>query len=449
MSFSKAFRPASILIAGATVLFATATANAIPSLPIDPPDTNAQTFAVEIDGGEMVVIVNGETLPGDRIQRTRTGVVILDERGEAMHELPKSLMSSNDNEDALDRILEAAILSQFQGKDGFQLGDVVVGRREDSRRRKDDHDRGFDPGRLLEVLKKHLPELFESGEVHIDVEQGNHGFAMIIEVGDPHWGDDEEGDRHHEGDEREHDDHGHHDDRGHQEDQGHHEDWQHHAEAMFTEMHHGMENFAHEMQQRLEEFAHEVQERFEMMEHGVEERLHAFDRARDEMARHFEQAFEETHHRLEEEFRRRDEQWQGVGGNIRDTFRRQAEQNQRLEQRLQRLEAAMQMNRSPQGDRDMRDRDMRDRDMNDRERQMHERHMHERQMRERQMRERQMRERGSQDREAEHRGDKGPEAKAKGKGKGKARNRRGNREGRNPNQQADRQRRDRSNDDRR
>ena len=317
----------------------------------------------------------------------------------------------------------------------------------ESRASRDDHDWEIGPERIIEVLRRHLPELFRDGDVSIEVEGHDDGFEIEIEVGLEHEGDHEEHDRHHD-DEEHWDEERWEEERWEEERwEGHrdehdgerfHEEHRHHAEAMFEEMHHGMEDFAHEIHERMEAFAREAQERFEMMERAIEERIHHLDRSREEMARHVEEAFEQTHHRLEEEFRRRDQRFQEAADEIGNTFRRIGEHNQRLEQRLQRLEAAMRMNRGHQDDRHMNDRErqMQERQMQERqmrERQMRERQMRERQMREGEMREGEMRERGRRDRNAEGRNGKASEGRAKNRNR---------REDRKPDQPRERRQRD-------
>ena len=100
MSFSNVFRPASVLIAGTTALLATSTASAMPASPSDPPRTNAQTATIELEGGQMVVVVDEEGFPVDRIRRSSSRTVMLDRDGELMRDelgdVPRSRMRPTD-----------------------------------------------------------------------------------------------------------------------------------------------------------------------------------------------------------------------------------------------------------------------------------------------------------------------------------------------------------------
>lgn len=215
---------------------------------------------------------------------------------------------------------------------------AVMTEHDDHDRREHDEDHHAGPHRIIEVLEEHLPDLFRSGEVHIDIEEGEHGFAIVIEVEN--------------GDHRDHHDHSEHGEHG--------EHGEHQAEMMFEEMHRHFEDFAGDLHERMEHFSEMVHDRFRMMEDAVEERLGEFEEVRHEMAREFERAFEDQGRQLEDAFRMRDERFREAreqlgrrlgtaGEDMGDALRRLAEQNRRLEQRLQRLESRMRMDSDSSG----------------------------------------------------------------------------------------------------
>ena len=254
---------------------------------------------------------------------------------------------------------------------------AVMTERDDHDRRGHDEDHHDGPHRIIEVLEEHLPDLFRSGEVHIDIEEGEHGFAIVIEVENGDRGDHgEHGDHgdhgqhgdhrdHHEhGDQGDHGPHGEHGDHGrhgeHHDHGDHGQHGEHQAEMMFEEMHRHFEDFAGDLHERMEHFSEMVHDRFRMMEDAVEERLGEFEEVRHEMAREFERAFEDQGRQLEDAFRMRDERFREAreqlgrrlgtaGEDMGDALRRLAEQNRRLEQRLQRLESRMRMDSDSSG----------------------------------------------------------------------------------------------------
>ena len=234
----------------------------------------------------------------------------------------------------------------------------------------------IDPDRILEILKKFMPELFMHGDVEVEVERHEDGFELEIEVGrrhdDDHDDDDHDGGDHHDEDDW-HDERDHHDGG----------DWRHeyegHAEETWQaieELHHRLEEIPHEMHEHLEHVVEMFHERIHDLERSVEERvremhesremmMREIERALEERSREFERAFEERGRQVEETLRRRDQRLQDAGQMLGDrlgtageemgeAMRRLWESNRMLDARLRRLEEAMRMNRRPQDARDER-----------------------------------------------------------------------------------------------
>ena len=306
-----------------------------------------------------------------------------DERSEAVVEMRFETDGTEDLE-SLQRLVEELMRLQGALRDEDDHRDHDDRHRFEERYERDEkheyeekraHHGEIDPDRILEILKKFMPELFMHEDVEIEVERHEDGFELEIEVGrrhDDHDDDDHDGGDHHDEDDW-HDERDHHDGG----------DWRHeyegHAEETWQaieELHHRMEEIPHEMHEHLEHVVEMFHERIHDLERSVEERLREMhesremmmreiERAFEERGREFERAFEERGRQVEETLRRRDQRLQDAGQMLGDrlgtageemgeAMRRLWESNRMLDARLRRLEEAMRMNRRPQEARDER-----------------------------------------------------------------------------------------------
>lgn len=268
-----------------------------------------------------------------------------------------------DDEDMPEEIRR--VIRRFVGGEGGEAMDVDVWVERDEDRHDDQehhgdhaHHGGIDAHRVLSVLREHLPELFENGEVEVNIEQdGDDEFELHIEVDRGGHDDDDHDDHHHDDDHHGIDDHAAHAHEmmmrelhaafGGGRMEGRIEDQIEHMHRGLAEMHRAFEDrwpeIERELDHRLERFAREWDRRGEDFARGLESRLREFGEGGERLARG-----------LEENMQRRAEQSEVFGRRVGEALRQSEERNRMLEERVARLEAMlerMMRRQAPQADR--------------------------------------------------------------------------------------------------
>ena len=267
--------------------------------------------------------------------------------------------------------------------------------REESDHPADDRERP-EMNRIVEMLREAIPGMFENEDLNLDIEvfeedgavdisimQSPETFVravdeleglseVIIMMVEEMLAEEEGRD---EGHEEEHDGAWREDGRDHEwnEDEGHGEDLQHHVERMLEEawmdmkgwgsdMEEGLHQFIRDCDHRFDEFAEMADRRMGEVENDLNRRIDEMHGRRDQTGERLDEMLQDRDRRIEDALRNRDQQIEKgarqfqrrieeAGREIEDTIRRViesqarlAEQNRRLEARIERLERAIRNN---------------------------------------------------------------------------------------------------------